>query len=74
MALQIEPELPSFFGDGDYSPELAALAGATILRIGSPKDNAERPCTLAIEFRRAGKDRSEVVMLRFNDLGLWVAN
>ena len=65
---KIEPRLPRYDGLGEYSPELAALAGATIVRIGcSPKAKGGG---LIIEYRRGGA--CHYLTLGFSELGLWV--
>lgn len=71
MALQIEPKLPQDNRRGEHSPELEALWGSKILRIGWPPELDLSGGGLAIEYENADGQR-RTLLLAFSELGLWV--
>ena len=75
MPVRIEQRLPSYYGPKD-APELGPLVGSTIVAIGAPvgPKRALEGGGLGIEYRRPGSDRTELLLLAFNELGIWVEN
>jgi hypothetical protein len=71
MDYEIEPRLPRWKGPGKRSPELDALAGATILKIGVPMGAKVEGGGLAIEYCPPD-GAPQVIVFGFNDLALWI--
>ena len=71
MSLAIEPHMPQFRSRGAHSPEFEALAGATIVRIGTVPELRLEGGGLVIEYRRPGEP-SRTLKLAFNECGMWI--
>ena len=72
--IEILPYLPSYFGRGEEedAAKLQDLVGATIVRIGTPAKLDLDGGGLAIEYRRVGDEVNRVLLMGFNEIGMWI--
>lgn len=69
-AIRIEPRHPRYDGTGGHWPEVEALIGCTIVRIGTSPDLDVEGGGLVLEYRTP-EGKLEMIVFAFTEIGMW---